>query len=102
MIEPGEEPGEGVLREIKEETGIETAGPTVLYATTMLIGGISYPTLLYCVRLDEESPEVRISWEHASYEWATLDKLADVEPQLAPTYREALDYIRAHDILNDL
>jgi 8-oxo-dGTP pyrophosphatase MutT (NUDIX family) len=102
MIEDGEEPGDGVLREIEEETGIKADRPKVLYATTMLIGGDSYPTLLYCIRLDHESPEVVISWEHSTYEWAPLAKLADVEPQLAPTYREALEYIRSNEILNDL
>lgn len=102
MIEPSEEPGAGVLREIQEETGITTSGAKVLYATTMLIGSVSYPTLLYCIYLGDESPAVTISWEHSSYEWAGLDKLAEVEPQLAPTYREALQYIRANDILSEL
>lgn len=102
MIETGEEPGTAVLRETFEETGIKAAAPQVMYATTMLIGGTSYPTLLYCIRLEEESPAVILSWEHESYEWAELEKLIDVEPQLAPTYREALGYIRANNILNDL
>lgn len=102
MIEAGEEPGAAVLRETFEETGIKATAPQVMYATTMLIGGTSYPTLLYCIRLENESSPVTLSWEHESYEWAALEKLVDVEPQLAPTYREALGYIRANNILNDL
>lgn len=102
MIEPGEEPGEAVTREIKEETGLDVSDPKVMYATTMLIGGTSYPTLLYTAKIDATEPDVTLSWEHNAYEWAPLEKLSDVEPQLAPTYREALQYIRANDILNDI
>jgi 8-oxo-dGTP diphosphatase len=104
MIEDGEEPGAAVVREIQEETGI-TISPhdvTVLYATTMLTNGKSFPTLLYLARLNEEKPEVAISWEHKLSEWAPLERLSEVEPQLAETYREALDYIRANDIIEDI
>lgn len=101
MVEAGEEPGAAVAREILEETALEIATTSVLYATTMLIGGISYPTLLYKVVLPSAQPAVDISWEHKAYEWAELARLQDVEPQLAPTYREALAYIRDNAILED-
>ena len=102
MIEAGEEPGAGVRREILEETGIVTDNADVLYATTMMIGGASYPTLLYVVRVLGSSPEVTLSWEHGTFEWAPIEKLSLVEPQLAPTYGEAFNYIRANDILRDI
>lgn len=102
MIEANEEPGAGVSREIREETGLVVAEMKVAYATTMLIGGTSYPTLLYQARVQGVSPAIEISWEHSSHEWAPLDRLQEVEPQLAPTYREALNYIRDNTILVDL
>lgn len=101
MIEPGEEPGEAIKREIKEETDLTASNLKVIYATTMMIGGTSYPTLLYKVTIEHHLPSITLSWEHNMYEWASLEKLAEVEPQLAPTYREALEYIRTNNILSD-
>jgi len=99
-----EEPGAAVVREVYEETGLQLAIDRIkiLYTTTQLLHGRSYPTLLYVAYLTDSAPEVQMSWEHKSYEWAPLEQLADVEPQLAPTYREALDYIRTNNILQDI
>jgi 8-oxo-dGTP diphosphatase len=101
-VESGEEPGAAVIREIFEETGIEVSDVSVLYATTMMIGGISYPTLLYLARHSATEPPVELSWEHGAYEWAPIDKFADVEPQIAPTYRHALEYIRTNKIVENI
>lgn len=103
-IEDSEEPAEALIREVREETGIILGhdATRVLYATTSLINGRSFPTLLYVSRLSEHAPTVTISWEHDYYEWALMERLAEVEPQLAPTYREALDYIRQHNIIEDI
>ena len=102
MIELGEEPGDAVRREIHEETGLKVNRVSVMYATTMLIDEVSYPTLLYAGWIDEPCPEVVISWEHEAAEWAPMERLSEVEPQLAPTYREALNYIRENNILTDM
>lgn len=103
-VEDGEEFGQAVIREIAEETGIQMslADLHVLYATTKLLHEQSYPTLMYIGFISVAKPDITISWEHQSYEWAPLGRLTEVEPQLAPTYREALDYIRRNDIINDL
>lgn len=103
-VEDGEDFGAAAIREVTEETGLLVAFSDlkVLYTTTQLLNNRSYPTLLYVGHLNEEKPSVQISWEHKSYEWAPLDRLAEVEPQLAPTYREALDYIRANNIIEDI
>lgn len=104
QIEDAEEPGEAVVREVKEETGLDVlrSDLRVMYAVTMFIGQRSWPTLLYLVRANDKKPPITLSYEHKLYEWASLDRLAEVEPHLAPTYREALEYIRAHDILADI
>lgn len=103
-VKAGEEPGEAVLREVREETGLllNKTKMRVLYTTTNFLHGRSFPTMLYIATLDNIAPNVQISWEHQSYEWAPLSKLSEVEPQLAPTYREALNYIREHDVIKDI
>lgn len=98
-IEPGEEPGDGVKREIREETSLEIDSLTLKYATTMYVDGISYPTLLYIGSIDGTSPEVALSYEHSRYEWLPIERLAEIEPQIAPTYSEALQYLTGHDLL---
>jgi len=101
MVEAGEEPGEALVREIKEETSllIESGRPQVVYATTHFLHGSSYPTLLYVVQLDENRPSVAVSYEHKAADWVAIDALADIEPHIAPTYREALRYLREHTII---
>lgn len=103
-LEAKEEPGHAVLREIKEETGLSLTLNEIdtIYTTTQLINGKSYPTILYAARINEETPEVLLSWEHKAFEWAHLDRLAEVEPQLVSTYAAALRYIRENDILAGL
>ncbi len=103
QVEDDEEPGEAVIREVKEETGlsIDQLDLRVMYSVTMLIRERSWPTLLYMTRLEDREPSVTLSYEHKSYEWASLDRLAEVEPHLAPTYRQALEYIRANNIIAD-
>lgn len=93
-----------LVREVSEETGLqlEENQLRVAYTVTQVIHGTSYPTVLYCVRLEDIKPEVAISWEHKSYEWAPIEKLPEVEPQIAPTYQKALDYIEDNNIISDL
>ncbi len=102
MIEKHEEPGKGIEREILEESGLRVEDLQVVYATTKFIRGRSYPTLLYRVKVNGQSPSVILSQEHKAYEWATLDRLQKVEPHLAPTYQEAFEYICGNNILADL
>lgn len=102
IVEPGEEPGAGVTREIAEETGLVIDGAVAIYAAPIFSSGRNYPTILYAVRLDEPKPGVTLSWEHEAYEWAPLDRVSEVEPQLDAAYPDALTYIRTNDLLKDL
>lgn len=103
MVETNEEPGAATVREIGEETGIEITLLNIraLYTTTMMINGRSWPTLLYASKLSER-PEVMLSYEHKAYDWVPLDRLQEVEPHLAPTYRTAFEYVRNNNILEDI
>ncbi|MDB5176843.1 MAG: hydrolase [Candidatus Saccharibacteria bacterium] len=104
IIEDGEEPGDAVVREINEEVGLNVMKKDIqiFYATTKFINNKSIPTLLYAVHIDSEKPDITISWEHKSYEWAPIERLHEVEPQLAPAYGDALNYILDNDILDIL
>lgn len=101
MIEQGEEPGKAVMREILEETSliIESDQISVLYAVTNFLYERSYPTLLYKVQLNEFDPGIKLSNEHKAYSWESVENLVEIEPQIAPTYRQALEYLRQHDLL---
>src|SRR6478672_3906949 len=61
MIEDGEEPGVAVKREIAEETGLSVSSCDAIYATTMMIGGYSYPTLLYKCSIEFTEPNIELS-----------------------------------------
>lgn len=98
-IEEGEEPGAGLRREISEETGLVVDSLAIRYTVTKKLGEKSFPTLLYIGFVNGSSPDVTLSYEHGTFEWAQLHKLAEVEPQIAPTYREALEYLQANGIL---
>ena len=101
MVEAGEEPGEAIVREIFEETQlkVEPDQCEVVYAVTQFLHDRSFPTLLYKVLLKEVAPEITLSYEHKAASWEPLERIAEVEPHIAPTYREALDYLRQHGML---
>lgn len=103
-VEPAEEPAHAVVREIFEETGlaVDAGDVKVLYATTLFIGERSFPTLLYLVRLHKEQPVVALSYEHKDAQWRPFEELQEVEPHIAPTYREALQYLRRYQIIEDI
>ena len=100
-VEPGEEPGATIIREIHEETGfsVEFKDLEILYAVTAMINESSFPTLLYAVHLHDSEPAVTLSAEHDAYKWEAIEKLVEVEPQIAPTYRHALEYLKKNKIL---
>ncbi len=103
-VEKAESYRKALVREVHEETGLslDEQQIRVLYTVTQVIHGVSYPTVLYYARLDKEKPDIDLSYEHKSFDWAHIDRLSEVEPQIAPTYREALSYIRDNDVISDI
>ncbi len=79
IIEHNETARDGVMREIKEETGIDVL-PGVLHevyrAKTVVpdIGAL-VEKRLYIART--KTAEVQLSYEHESYRWVTLDEILD-------------------------
>lgn len=99
LIEKGEFELLGAVRETHEETGIlldanqcdlffaDTSKPHPKIALTML---------LYYVKLDT-TPEVAISWEHESYEWAFLDDIL-ARDDLENPERRSIEFAMKHDL----
>ena len=94
LVDPGETELVAARREMQEEAGITLPEEvfTLLYALTRYIDSKheSVTQFLYVVRLDI-TPEVTVSWEHATYEWVPLEKLKS-DVVLRPFYREAVNY----------
>lgn len=94
MVDKGESELAAVRRELEEETGItlRIEDFSLAYRSTeyfedqnktvhkfLFIAGIGY------------TPEVRLSWEHISYDWVDLDALRSTV-ELRPFYKEAVEY----------
>jgi 8-oxo-dGTP diphosphatase len=80
-LELGEEPKEGLKREVKEETNLEinVNSPIFVYLETAKIN--AYVTIFDC---DFVSGEIKLSFEHSDYKWATKEELLEMklEPRL--------------------
>jgi len=72
-LEPGENPFEGLKREIMEETGLQVAikNPLRVHHFTRQDGQVITMIVFLCERL---SGEVRLSREHTEYKWVEPEK----------------------------
>jgi 8-oxo-dGTP diphosphatase len=104
LIEPGEEPGEALLREVVEETGLTLQFDQLrlVYTGVQTWENENRVRLLYVTKLDEAKPDIHISWEHADALWLPLSDLPSIEHEYNHFYKEGLAYIRENEILKDL
>jgi 8-oxo-dGTP diphosphatase len=104
IVEPGEELGTALTREIREETGLEIPAGALrpLYAGTEAHGNASRVRILYVGRLEGEKPQATISWEHESAEWLPLSEIETIEQAHHSFYKDALHAIRTNDLLAGL
>ena len=82
----GEQPIETMIREVKEEAGIEISASQV----RLLYQGGDYSThgteySLYSAALDGR-PDVTISWEHSSYKWIVHNEFLEKIKGAKDTY----------------
>ena len=77
-LEFGEDPPEGMRREIKEEAGIDVEGlmPFSVRAHINKVGQF-WVTVAY--KAQALSEEVVISWEHDDFKWVTADEFLALE-----------------------
>ena len=85
-LEEGEQPIETMIREVKEEAGIEISASQV----RLLYQGGDYSThgteySLYSAALDGR-PDVTISWEHSSYKWIVHNEFLEKIKGAKDTY----------------
>ncbi|UCH04814.1 MAG: NUDIX domain-containing protein [Candidatus Thorarchaeota archaeon] len=82
-LEMGENPEEGIIREIAEETGIQAELIMPVHTSFFYRGSEEYPMVFidfWCRYLEGD---VKLSWEHSEYEWVSLgDALRN--PDLKP------------------
>lgn len=94
LVDSGETELFAVRRELQEEAGIELdeAAFALAYARTeyFVDSNESVTKFLYLATVDS-TPEVTLSWEHASYEWVPLERLKTAR-MLRPFYNEAVEY----------
>lgn len=82
-LEPDEDPNEGILREVKEETGlcIDLILPVYVWHGKYLDGILV--SIDYLAKA--ASDEVKLSGEHSEYRWASIDDLRNKNPMLGET-----------------
>ncbi|MFI5212459.1 MAG: NUDIX domain-containing protein [Candidatus Saccharimonadales bacterium] len=101
LVDPNESEHHAVVREVYEEAGIALDPNTVTlgYAETKSYADEdkSVTKLLYLARI-EMAPEVTISWEHESYEWAAVPVLLETH-EFRPFYQQAITYLRDNQLI---
>jgi len=104
IIDPGEEPGEAVIREIQEETGLSVgfSDLQLVYSGAETYKESYYVRLLYVVKLASRQPTIKLSFEHDLAKWHPLEKLASIEVDYIPYYAHAFDYLIKHQVFESL
>jgi ADP-ribose pyrophosphatase YjhB (NUDIX family) len=102
FVELDESERDTVVREVREETGLIVSAKDLrlAYAETEFFAAEqkSVTKLLYLIRLNH-TPEVTISWEHASYAWVTTKGITE-SVKFRPFYKKALEYCTARGLIN--
>lgn len=99
IIEPYEAIEEGLIREIKEETGLtlDHTALTLGFCTTYIEHEMSTNFLLYVGEVSG-SEEIEISWEHESFNWLTVDELLTLE--IRAPYAEIFQYLKKANLVS--
>lgn len=77
-IEPGESPEEAILREIREEVGIEDITIERIAYTSLCHG--EKPMLIIAYLCSTQSQTVRLSDEHQAWQWADEQTCRELLP----------------------
>lgn len=71
----GEEPGAAVIREAKEEAGLDLEYADLVFADTEIAAEENKNVVRLCYISSTQKSEVVISNEHSEYRWVSLDDL---------------------------
>lgn len=101
LVDPGESELDAVVRELQEESGIvaEAGSMKLVFAKTEFFESEnkSVTKSLFLLKLPK-TPEVTLSWEHAEFQWVSLNDLRD-KIELRPFYKEAVSYCFSNGLL---
>ncbi len=88
-LEPGEEPFDGIEREVMEETGIKIKAKKVLGKYEMEYKGDWLKFVVYQVDVLSEL-KIELSHEHTEYKWLTKDEILKlkIEPYISMYFDE--------------
>ena len=100
IVDAGEPEHLGVIREVQEECGIDLdpAKIQLAYAETTYDEkeNKSVTKLLYVTHLDN-TPAVKLSWEHSDYKWVSVAELQNIN--MRPFFNRAIQYVIEHKII---
>lgn len=90
-LEPGEDPFEGIVREIKEETNLDVRALAVIGVYKFDIDGVGEDTHQFTIYSTEIiSWELQLSDEHLEHRWATQEEIMTlpIEPYFEPFFQK--------------
>ena len=100
IVDAGEPEHLGMIREVQEECGIDLdpAKIQLAYAETTYDEkeNKSVTKLLYITHLDN-TPAVKLSWEHSDYKWVSVAELQNIN--MRPFFNQAIQYVIEHNII---
>ena len=100
IVEIGETPEDAAIRETHEETGLIIAKNDLRLAKKQLAywGAVEY---LYAASIMELKPDVIISWEHESWEWAPSEVVMQECADAKDSYMNlAAQYLEEESVLD--
>ena len=97
VVEPGEDPTDGAIRELREETGISTTSDQLNLAQITHSRTHYLNDHLYVLQLDESMPDVTISWEHDKAEWMNIESALAIKQTgyVDEYFTLAVEYLRS-------
>ena len=75
-VEQDESPINTVIREVKEEVGLDISNPTIFYINSINTEGYRIRLLFYA-KCDPE--QITLSFEHDQYKWVSIDEFTKLE-----------------------
>lgn len=100
-VENGESWSVAVAREVNEESGIKIDADQL-----EMVFKRQHPTVLhvlYVSHLNEERPDVKLSWEHSNFQWITIKDLLRLPlPRgVDKYYSDVIQYLKSSIKSND-
>lgn len=91
MIERDETYETGITRELTEETNLSLSIDRFLAVHKSGSRFSIMQRKLYVARIDDNEPEIQLSWEHDDYEWLPIESLTNLE---APVQKQVNKVVR--------